>query len=88
MGESSFVGPARLIAGTTFVSRVLGMARDVLASHFFGAGMVWDAFTIAYRVPNLFRRLFGEGALTAAFVPAFVARIEGGRRDEAAKEEN
>ncbi len=79
----SFVGSARLIGALTLLSRLLGMARDVLSSHFFGAAAVWDAFVIAYRVPNLFRRLFGEGALTAALVPAFVSRLETGRRDEA-----
>jgi putative peptidoglycan lipid II flippase len=79
----SFVGPARLIGSVTLLSRVLGLVRDVLASHYLGAGMVWDAFALANRVPNLFRRLFGEGALTAAFVPAFVTRLEQGRRAEA-----
>jgi len=74
---------ARLISALTLLSRVLGMARDILTSHFLGAGLVWDAFALANRVPNLFRRLFGEGALTAAFVPAFVKRLEAGKRDEA-----
>ena len=84
MGDKrSFLASARLIGAATLLSRILGMARDVLASHYFGAGAVWDAFQLAYRVPNLFRRLFGEGALTAAFVPAFVERLETGRRAEA-----
>ena len=59
------------------------MGRDILCAHFFGAGMLWDAFLIAWRIPNLFRRLFGEGALTAAFVPSFVRLLEAGRREEA-----
>src|SRR5262245_29979331 len=59
------------------------MLRDVLTSHVFGAGAVMDAFGIAYQIPNLFRRLFGEGALTAAFLPAFVSRLEKGKSDEA-----
>src|SRR5262245_42919688 len=59
------------------------MARDILCSHYFGAGMLWDAFLIAWRIPNLFRRLFGEGALTGAFVPSFVRLVEAGRRAEA-----
>jgi putative peptidoglycan lipid II flippase len=59
------------------------MVRDILSSHYFGAGMFMDAFAIAYRIPNLFRRLFGEGALSAAFLPSFVGRIEAGRREEA-----
>ncbi len=83
MGEKSFVGHARTIGFFTLLSRILGLARDILSSYFFGAGILWDAFTIAYRVPNLFRRLFGEGALTAAFIPAFVSRWDSGRTEEA-----
>ena len=74
---------AFLIGLCTLVSRVLGMGRDILGAHFFGAGMLWDAFIAAWRIPNLFRRLFGEGALTAAFVPSFVRLLEAGRREEA-----
>ena len=74
---------AFIIGLCTLVSRILGMARDILGSHFFGAGMLWDAFLIAWRIPNLFRRLFGEGALTAAFVPSFVRLLETNRRAEA-----
>jgi putative peptidoglycan lipid II flippase len=83
MAAPGFLASARLIGACTFLSRILGMARDVLTSHVFGATMLMDAFGIAYMVPNLFRRLFGEGALTAAFVPAFVSRVETGKRDEA-----
>lgn len=84
MGNRPSVRRSAVVIGLcTLLSRVLGMVRDVLCSHYFGAGMLWDAFTIAYRVPNLFRRLFGEGALTAAFVPSFVHLLEKDRRDEA-----
>ena len=62
------------------LSRVLGLTRDILCASVFGTGMVWDAFSVAFRVPNLFRRLFGEGALTAAFVPVFTEYLE--KRDE------
>lgn len=55
----------------TMVSRVLGFARDMLIAAMLGAGPVADAFFVALRLPNLFRRLFGEGAFNAAFVPAF-----------------
>lgn len=58
------------------MSRVLGLTRDILCASVFGTGMVWDAFAVAFRVPNLFRRLFGEGALTAAFVPVFTEYLE------------
>src|SRR5262245_47089445 len=55
----------------------------MLCARYFGATATWDAFSVAFRTPNLFRRLFGEGALTAAFLPAFVERYESGKPDEA-----
>lgn len=65
---------ARPIAGVsaaTLISRLLGYARDMLIANFFGAGLIADAFFVAYRIPNLFRRLLGEGALSASFIPVF-----------------
>src|ERR1700744_1752617 len=59
------------VGGWTLVSRVLGFARDMLIAAFIGTGPIADAFFVALRLPNLFRRLFGEGAFNAAFVPAF-----------------
>jgi len=59
------------VGGWTMASRVLGFARDILIAAMLGAGPVADAFFVANRLPNLFRRLFGEGAFNAAFVPAF-----------------
>ncbi len=64
------------IGGLTMVSRVLGFARDILIAAVLGAGMVADAFFIAFKLPNLFRRLFAEGAFNAAFVPLFAGRLE------------
>jgi putative peptidoglycan lipid II flippase len=55
----------------TLLSRVLGMVREVLYARFMGDGPVAGAFTMAFMIPNLFRRLLGEGALTAAFIPIF-----------------
>ncbi|MHC4481274.1 MAG: murein biosynthesis integral membrane protein MurJ [Planctomycetota bacterium] len=72
----SFAGDVGVISGLTLLSRVLGLVRDCVCAALFGAGMVWDAFSFAFRVPNLFRRLFGEGALSAAFVPAFTEHLE------------
>jgi putative peptidoglycan lipid II flippase len=66
-----FVGPARLIAVLTLLSRILGLVREMAYAYFLGAGPALSAFRVAYQVPNLFRRLFGEGALSAAFIPAF-----------------
>ncbi|HEY3848151.1 MAG TPA: murein biosynthesis integral membrane protein MurJ [Acetobacteraceae bacterium] len=62
---------ALTVGGWTMASRVLGFARDMLIAAMLGAGPVADAFFVALKLPNLFRRLFGEGAFNAAFVPAF-----------------
>jgi putative peptidoglycan lipid II flippase len=59
------------VGGWTMASRILGFARDMLFAAMLGAGPVADAFFVANRLPNLFRRLFGEGAFNSAFVPAF-----------------
>lgn len=59
------------IGGLTLISRVLGFLRDMLMARFVGAGFASDAFLIAWRLPNLFRALFAEGAFSAAFVPMF-----------------
>ena len=57
------------VSGMTFVSRVLGFVRDVVIAGMFGAGLATDAFFVAFRIPNLLRRLFAEGAFSQAFVP-------------------
>lgn len=62
---------ASVVSALTTVSRVTGLARDAVLAGFFGAGLLLDAFFVAFLVPNLFRRLFGEGALTAAFLPRY-----------------
>lgn len=66
----------RLVAGLTLVSRILGFARDCICAHVFGSGREWSAFAFAFMVPNLFRRVLGEGALSAAFIPAFARKWE------------
>src|SRR5919106_6050360 len=71
------------VGGLTMVSRVLGFVRDILIAAALGTGFVADAFFVAFRFPNLFRRLFAEGALNAAFVPLFAKRLEGGGADAA-----
>ena len=65
-----------VVAGLTLMSRVLGLARDAATAAVFGAGPVLDAFTVAFRLPNLARRLLGEGALSAALLPALVSLRE------------
>lgn len=71
----SFVAHAQVIGLLTLLSRVLGMARESVAAGVFGAGMAWSAFTVAFTVPNLFRKLFGEGALSAAFIPLYASEL-------------
>ncbi len=65
------------VGGLTMLSRVLGFLRDILAAAVLGTGPVADAFYVAFRFPNLFRRLFGEGAFNSAFVPLFASKYEG-----------
>lgn len=57
--------------GMTLLSRISGLVRDVVFAGIMGSGLVADAFFVAFRIPNFFRRLFGEGALSQAFVPVF-----------------
>ncbi|MDJ0949988.1 MAG: murein biosynthesis integral membrane protein MurJ [Alphaproteobacteria bacterium] len=64
------------VGGWTFASRILGFARDILIARFLGTQGVPEAFFVAFRFPNLFRRLVAEGAFTAAFVPMFSGRLE------------
>src|ERR1043165_1464426 len=59
------------MAAATLTSRVLGMVREMVYAGFMGTSWVASAFILAFQVPNLFRRLLGEGALTAAFIPIF-----------------
>jgi putative peptidoglycan lipid II flippase len=61
----------RQIASLTAISRVFGFARDMAYSHFFGASALFDAWTIAFKIPNLARRLFGEGAASASLIPIY-----------------
>src|SRR5882724_738222 len=59
------------MGAATLMSRVLGMVREIVYAHFMGDGAIAGAFKLAFKIPNLFRRLLGEGALTAAFIPIF-----------------
>ncbi|MFQ5964560.1 MAG: murein biosynthesis integral membrane protein MurJ [Candidatus Scalinduaceae bacterium] len=74
--KKTFLKSAKTVSICTLLSRVLGLARDIICASFFGAGIVWDAFVVAFKIPNLFRRLFGEGALSAAFIPVFTEYLE------------
>jgi len=73
---SSLTRAIAVVGGYTMISRVTGFVRDVLIAATLGAGPVADAFFVAFKLPNFFRRLTGEGALTVAFVPLFAGKLE------------
>jgi putative peptidoglycan lipid II flippase len=66
----------RQIASLTAISRVFGFVRDIAYSHFFGANALLDAWTIAFKIPNLARRLFGEGAAAASLIPVYSETLQ------------
>ena len=80
--EKSLIKSAGIIGLSTFTSRVLGLLRDVFSASMFGTGLVWDAFLIAFMVPNLLRRLLGEGALTGSFIPVFTEYLHKRPKEE------
>jgi len=65
----------------TIISRLLGYVRDILIAIFLGTGMLADAFFVAFRIPNTFRRLFAEGTFNAAFVPSYSSEIIKGKKE-------
>lgn len=84
MSENSRVTRAAGVVGAaTFLSRVFGFIRDMAVAWFFGAGISSDAFFVAFRIPNLLRRLFAEGSLSISFIPVFTEYIETQGKEEA-----
>ncbi len=79
----ALVRSAATVGAYTMLSRVLGFVRDILIAAFLGAGPVADAFFVAFRLPNMFRRLVAEGAFAAAFVPLFSRHLEAEGRESA-----
>ncbi len=75
---------ASVVGGATLLSRLAGLARDQVTASFFGDSLAAAAFVVAFRIPNLFRRLLGEGALTVAFVPVFTQTLRAGGEEAAA----
>jgi putative peptidoglycan lipid II flippase len=73
--KKKIVRAAGILGSATMLSRVMGMIRDMVVARLFGAGMASDAFIAAFQIPNMLRRFFAEGALTAAFVPTFSATM-------------
>ena len=80
-GGRSLLGALATVSSMTLISRILGFVRDSVIARLFGAGMVTDAFFVAFRIPNLLRRLFAEGAFSQAFVP-ILAEYRTRRGDE------
>ena len=76
--KTRLVFAALMMAFFTILSRIAGLAREVVRAHYLGTSMIADAFTIAFMIPNLFRRLVGEGAMTAAAVPVMMDEMKSG----------
>jgi putative peptidoglycan lipid II flippase len=72
----TFVQHAKLIGFLTLISRFFGLGREIVAGHYLGTALVGSSFTVAFVIPNLFRKLFGEGALSAAFIPLYAQAIK------------
>jgi putative peptidoglycan lipid II flippase len=84
MSENKEVTKAAGVVGAaTLLSRIFGFVRDMVIAWFFGAGLAADAFFVAFRIPNLLRRLFAEGSLTVSFVPIFTEYLTKRGRKEA-----
>ena len=64
----------------TLISRILGYLRDLLIAIYLGSGPIADAFFVAFRIPNTFRRLFSEGTFNAAFVPSYTSEMVLGKK--------
>lgn len=75
MDKNKLIRSAGTVGFFILISRILGMLREMALAAFFGSSMIMDAFVWAFRIPNTFRSLFGEGALTAAFVPVFTEQL-------------
>ena len=81
----SFVKSIATFGGFTMVSRITGFIRDMIIANFLGAGTVSDAFLVSFKLPNLFRSLFAEGAFTSAFVPLFSSKLVSSGKDDSIK---
>ena len=77
----NLLSSASIFSFFTLISRILGYLRDILIAIFLGASIFADAFFVAFRLPNTFRRLFAEGTFNAAFIPSYTsAKIEGKKK--------
>jgi putative peptidoglycan lipid II flippase len=85
LGGKGVLRNTAVVGAGTLASRVAGLVRDQVTAYCFGAGPAADAFFVAFRIPNLLRRLLAEGALTPAFVPVFTERLVSGGREAAGR---
>ena len=81
LGKQSLIKKVAQVGGATFASRMLGLVREVLLVKYLGASALADAFITAYKIPNSLRKIFAEGALSAAFVPTIVSLVKQGKKD-------
>ncbi len=86
--DHSITRSAGVVGSATLLSRFLGLARDILTARFFGTGLAFSAFVMAFTIPNLLRKLLGEGALNGAFIPVFTEYLEKEGKDEALRVAN
>ncbi len=80
-----FRGAASLVAAGIFLSRIAGLIRDRVFAHYFGDSAAADAFRAAFRIPNFLQTLFGEGVLSASFIPVYANLLAHGKREEAGR---
>ncbi len=78
----SFIKSIATFSSFTMISRITGFLRDMIIATFLGAGTISDAFLVSFKLPNLFRSLFAEGAFTSAFVPLFSSKLIASGRDK------
>ncbi len=83
--KTKLVKRAGTISILTVISRITGLFRDILCAEIFGAGIVWDSFVYAFMVPNLLRRILGEGALASSFIPVYTDVLNNKGEEEADK---
>src|SRR6266481_7300455 len=82
--HDNVVRSASVVSAAVLLSRLTGLIREIVLARLFGAGVAMDAFVIGFRIPNLTRDLFAEGALSSAFVPTFTSYLATKGKQEAA----
>src|SRR5579859_4299938 len=86
--HTDVVRSAGVVSAAVLLSRLTGLAREIVMARLFGAGVAMDAFVIGFRIPNLTRDLFAEGALSSAFVPTFTSYLATQGKEQAARLSN